>query len=178
VTEPSVLAALLPSGVAVFEAWTPDVEGDLLPEELGHVVRAVPKRVEEFRLGRVCARRALARLGATPAAIGVHTTRAPRWPAGTVGSITHCAGFCAAAVGWATDILAVGIDAEPNQPLPDGVLAGAALDLLRAAVRLRDGELLERAAGLALRTAAQEAMPAVQEEVRASRGALSPAIGA
>ncbi|MEK8104565.1 4'-phosphopantetheinyl transferase superfamily protein [Micromonospora sp. M12] len=48
--------------------------------------------------------------------------REPLWPPGIVGSITHCAGYRAAAVGLASDVAAVGIDAEPHGPLPDGVL--------------------------------------------------------
>jgi 4'-phosphopantetheinyl transferase EntD len=39
-----------------------------------------------------------------------------------VGSITHCAGYRAAAVARAGDVITLGVDAEPNQPLPDGVL--------------------------------------------------------
>ena len=39
-----------------------------------------------------------------------------------MGSITHCAGYRAAAVAWARDAVTVGLDAEPNDPLPHGVL--------------------------------------------------------
>jgi 4'-phosphopantetheinyl transferase EntD len=44
------------------------------------------------------------------------------WPDGVVGSITHCAGYRAAAVARAADVAMIGIDAEPNEPVPDGVL--------------------------------------------------------
>ena len=44
------------------------------------------------------------------------------WPAGIRGSMTHCAGYAAAAVGPISRISAIGIDAEPDAPLPDGVL--------------------------------------------------------
>ncbi len=36
--------------------------------------------------------------------------------------MTHCAGYCAAAVARAGDIAALGIDAEVHAPLPEGVL--------------------------------------------------------
>ncbi|MEU4428968.1 4'-phosphopantetheinyl transferase superfamily protein, partial [Actinoplanes sp. NPDC024001] len=36
-------------------------------------------------------------------------------------SITHCAGYRAAAVAEATSLASIGIDAEPDEPLPDGV---------------------------------------------------------
>ena len=39
-----------------------------------------------------------------------------------VGSITHCAGYRAGAVAWRRDVRALGLDAEPHGPLPDGVL--------------------------------------------------------
>ena len=45
----------------------------------------------------------------------------PQWPAGVVGSITHCAGLVAAAVGWSADWWALGIDAEPAVALDDDV---------------------------------------------------------
>jgi len=44
------------------------------------------------------------------------------WPSGLHGSITHCVGYVAAAVGPSELIAAIGIDAEPDAPLPEGVL--------------------------------------------------------
>jgi 4'-phosphopantetheinyl transferase EntD len=38
--------------------------------------------------------------------------RAPIWPDGVVGSITHTGAFAAAAVAWVADIAALGIDSE------------------------------------------------------------------
>jgi 4'-phosphopantetheinyl transferase EntD len=43
------------------------------------------------------------------------------------GSITHCAGYRAAAVAYLTDVAGIGLDAEPNAPLPDGVLGRIAV---------------------------------------------------
>jgi 4'-phosphopantetheinyl transferase EntD len=48
--------------------------------------------------------------------------RGPRWPQGIVGSITHCAEFRAAAVARSDRIASVGIDAEPDLPLPPEIL--------------------------------------------------------
>ena len=62
----------------------------------------------------------------------------PVWPEGVVGSITHCAGYRAAAVARAEDVLSLGIDAEPDEALPDpGMLELIAL----AEERARLGEL-------------------------------------
>ena len=65
---------------------------------------------------------ALAELGVTPAPILRGERGEPRWPPGFVGSITHCAGYRAAAVARARDVRSIGVDAEPGEPLPDGVL--------------------------------------------------------
>jgi len=43
------------------------------------------------------------------------------WPDGVVGGITHCAGYRAAAVARTDDLAGLGIDAEPAEPLPEGV---------------------------------------------------------
>lgn len=84
---------------------------------------AVESRRREVVTARRCAREALALLGHPPVAIGAGARREPLWPAGATGSITHCDGYRAAAVARATDVAVVGIDAEPAEPLPSGVVA-------------------------------------------------------
>jgi 4'-phosphopantetheinyl transferase EntD len=61
-----------------------------------------------------------------PAPILPGTRGAPGWPAGIVGSMTHCAGYRAAAVAREEYGASIGIDAEPHGPLPDGVLEAIA----------------------------------------------------
>lgn len=120
------LEGILPASVCV--ATTPvDVpDVTLFPEEEAAVRSAVPKRRREFVVGRACARRALAALGRAPAAVPAGCRGEPRWPAGVVGSITHCRGYGACAVAEASAFAAIGIDAEPHAPLPDGVLGAIA----------------------------------------------------
>lgn len=84
--------------------------------------RAVERRRREFATARLCARQALAVLGHPPGPVLPGRRGAPRWPLGVAGSITHCAGYWAAAVAWRRDIRSIGIDAEPAGPLPAGVL--------------------------------------------------------
>lgn len=67
------------------------------------------------------------RAGISPAPLLPGPKREPRWPAGVAGSITHCEGYRAAAVARTTDLVTIGIDAEPHQPLPPGVLDAIAL---------------------------------------------------
>lgn len=117
-----MLDELLPPSAQAVE-----VSGDppgltLYPAEEACIARAVEARRREFTTGRYCARAALRRFGVTPAAITKGASGAPAWPDGVVGSITHCAGYRAAAVALTTDLVTIGIDAEPAEPLPDRVL--------------------------------------------------------
>ncbi|MEV0372195.1 4'-phosphopantetheinyl transferase superfamily protein [Streptomyces sp. NPDC050636] len=111
---------LLPAPIATAEAFhDDDPVSDMFPEELALVARAVPKRQKEFGTVRRCARSALSELGVAPAPILPGPGRAPRWPDGIVGAMTHCTGFRAAAVARSTDVVTIGLDAEPNQPIAD-----------------------------------------------------------
>jgi 4'-phosphopantetheinyl transferase EntD len=128
-----MMESLLPPAVACAEAFDDDpgpvsFAAEAFDDDPGpvsfaeeHVAdRATPGRRAEFRTGRRCAREALARLGRPPVAIPTGPHREPLWPAGVVGSITHCTGYRAAAAALATDLRSVGIDAENHAPLPDG----------------------------------------------------------
>jgi 4'-phosphopantetheinyl transferase EntD len=118
----TIISRILPPYVVTAEAF-----GDLRPaalwlEEAPAVERAVEKRRQEFAAGRELARAALAGLGEPPRAILTGIDREPAWPAGIVGSITHCAGYCAAAVARGDVVAALGIDVEPNARVPVHVL--------------------------------------------------------
>jgi 4'-phosphopantetheinyl transferase EntD len=107
----------------VVETQSQETEEQLFLVEERVVASAGDCRKAEFRLGRACAREALRRLTGRVAAIPRADSRAPIWPAGIVGSITHCAGLTAAAVASKSSLAALGIDAEPADiELPDGVL--------------------------------------------------------
>lgn len=75
---------------------------------------AIGKRKFEFLAGRHCAAEAMRGLLRTPSApaVGIAPDRSPQWPAGIVGSITHCAGFASAAVARQDDAQGLGIDSE------------------------------------------------------------------
>jgi 4'-phosphopantetheinyl transferase EntD len=137
---PGLLADVVPAKAVAAETRADESPAELFPAEEALLARAVQKRRREFTAGRVCARRALARLGVAPAPLLAGPNREPLWPAGVVGSITHCEGYRAAAVARASDVLSIGIDAEPNGPTPDGVFERIALPAesawVRAAVRI------------------------------------------
>ncbi len=127
-----MIERILPPEVASAEAFDDAAEAVLFPEEREVISRAVAKRRGEFATGRACARAALAKLGLPPAAILPGERGAPRWPAGVAGSITHCAGYRAAAVARVGDVVSLGVDAEPNDELPAGVLDFISLEQERA----------------------------------------------
>lgn len=118
-----MIAEILPPAVASAHARDDAPDAELLPGEEEIVARAVEARRRQFATGRICARRALERLGIPPAPILRDGRGAPLWPPGVVGSITHCDGYQASAVARSADMATVGVDAEPNGPLPRGVLA-------------------------------------------------------
>ena len=117
-----MLKLILPAGVESQECFGAAPDDLLFPEEEKVIAHAVPARRREYRAVRSCARACLGRLGYPPAPILPGVGGAPMWPAGVQGSMTHCAGYAAAAVGSESRISAIGIDAEPDMPLPDGVL--------------------------------------------------------
>ncbi|MEV0385291.1 4'-phosphopantetheinyl transferase superfamily protein [Nonomuraea sp. NPDC050643] len=111
---------ILPAWVATAEEFADPPHVTLFPEEEALITRAADKRRHEFRTSRHCAHRALLLLDMTPQPILRGDRGAPAWPPGITGSITHCPGYRAAAV--ARDALAIGIDAEPYAPAPEGIL--------------------------------------------------------
>jgi 4'-phosphopantetheinyl transferase EntD len=90
--------------------------------ETGLLHGAAPARRDAFARGRQCARQACQALGQRAVMIGLGEDRAPIWPEGIVGSITHTTGYTAAAVSFTHRLGYLGIDAEPALPLPDDVL--------------------------------------------------------
>ncbi|MFC7531607.1 4'-phosphopantetheinyl transferase [Actinoplanes sp. GCM10030250] len=116
-----MIELLLPEPVAAVETFDDVADEACFPGEEDLIAAAVESRRREFVTARRCAREALQRLGFAPRPIRPGPRREPLWPPGVVGSITHCAGYRAAAVTTGTVLAGLGIDAEPHGPLPDGV---------------------------------------------------------
>ncbi len=121
-----MLERILPAS-AVVVATTGERSVDLFPEEEAAVGNAVEKRRREFVTARACAREALARLGRPGQPVGAGARGEPLWPAGVVGSITHCAGYRACAVAPDSELVTIGVDAELAEPLPPGLIDDIAL---------------------------------------------------
>jgi len=118
------LRSLLPPEITV-SSQRPDTthaSASLYPVEYDAIAQAVPKRRREFAVGRTCAREALRQLGVAPVAIPVGPHRAPIWPDGYVGSITHCDGFVGAVAASRATFVGVGVDVERIADLDPGVV--------------------------------------------------------
>lgn len=137
-----MLTSLFSAAVVTHEARYPAELPALLAEEARDTHNMSERRLLEFRAGRHCARQALCALGAGAVPVLRGADRAPVWPSGVTGSITHAsgrdAGFAGAAVARITDVRALGLDAELDVPLDD--------DLLPLVLTPRERAALEHAA--------------------------------
>ena len=116
----ALAAPLVGAGVALAIA---DPKGDPLqpfPEESACLSsRAVARRRSEFSAGRAAARNAMVKLGIEPRPVLAGDDRAPIWPRGLVGSISHTYNCAMAAVARRGDVESIGIDAEEGTPLEE-----------------------------------------------------------
>ncbi|WP_406005770.1 4'-phosphopantetheinyl transferase superfamily protein [Streptomyces sp. NBC_00637] len=127
-----MIGELLPESVVAVEAFGEEGvrefgDAPLYPQEEALLERAVAKRRREFTVVRSCARRAMEKLGVPAQPVLPGERGAPQWPDGLTGSMTHCEGYCAAALVRSADLASLGIDAEPHEGLPEGVLSAVAL---------------------------------------------------
>jgi len=129
--DPALVAALaemvLPAGIAVAarnpraipHAADPDAadRSEADRSEALAIQGAVPARQAEFHAGRAAARAAMVALSLPPRPVPMGPDRAPLWPAGVTGSISHSATACVAALGHARDWAGIGVDIEEDSPL-------------------------------------------------------------
>jgi 4'-phosphopantetheinyl transferase EntD len=97
------------------------VHSKLFPEEAALISKAVPKRVREFLAARNLARELFLRLGVAPSSLGRGSMGEPMWPLGVTGSISHSTPLVVVAAARTKDYRALGVDIEPNLPLPPDV---------------------------------------------------------
>ncbi len=124
---PQALArSLFSSEVEIEEADPRALDGALealLPGEESAIERAVTKRRQQYAAGRLCARRALRRLGLdTDTPIPSGKDRAPIWPEGFTGSISHTDNWCAVAVARRDQARSIGLDVEQADSLRDTLI--------------------------------------------------------
>lgn len=115
------LSDIAPSSISIAEATEDELAGplpDLRPPEHLFLPRgAIFGRRTSYHWGRTLARRAMTDLGHSAAPIPAGLAGEPVWPTALVGSITHCASYCAAVVAEQVTWLSVGVDAEVIAPV-------------------------------------------------------------
>lgn len=129
-----LVRAVVPDGVYAAEVRGEGDESGLLPTERAAIGHAVVKRRREYAGARRAARAAWSRLDVPARPLLNAPTREPIWPDGIVGALTHCEGYGAAAVARAGVYDGIGLDAEPNEPLPVGVWSVVGLEEERRAL--------------------------------------------
>lgn len=113
---------LFPPACALHAQAINAAQPPLMAQEQIAVQVAVPARQLEFAAGRASARAALAALGYAPVAIPMGSDRAPVWPKGICGSISHADGIAMAVVAHQVDGLSLGLDIEADRNLPADLL--------------------------------------------------------
>lgn len=102
------------------------------------------QRQREFASGRACAHAALGQLRVA-GHVGRNHDRSPSWPAGAIGSISHCAHLAIAIAALDTHIGSLGVDVEES--------GAVSSDLTAVIFTPAEQRLLGTGAGSALRTA-------------------------
>jgi phosphopantetheine--protein transferase-like protein len=89
-----------------------EVNFELCLEEKLLIQNAVAKRQNEFSAGRLCARRALNRLGIKKCKLIKRPDGSASWPDGISGAISHNDTWCGAAVASNNYVMGIGFDIE------------------------------------------------------------------
>ena len=114
------IRALFPRPVAVAVTDPTAPQPVAFAAETRAIASAREKRRHEFLAGRAAVQAAMRQMGQPPVAVPAGADRAPIWPDGLTGSISHSDSLCAAVLADTRSFPALGIDIEPAEPLaPD-----------------------------------------------------------
>ncbi len=115
---------LVPNNIACVITNGSIITTHVHPDEIQLLQNATDRRKTEFLQGRNCAHIAIKELKCHEhEAIVIGEHREPVWPQNVIGSITHCKGYCAAAVALKNNFIGIGIDAELNTKLEEKLIA-------------------------------------------------------
>jgi 4'-phosphopantetheinyl transferase EntD len=114
-------------------------EDALRSDESASFQSAVAKVRRQSGAARAIARSLLARIGEPPASIPRSASGAPVWPSGIVGSLAHDEAMAVAVIARCADVVAIGVDIEPDEPLAPDLVTVVATPFER---RLYDRALL------------------------------------
>ena len=119
----NALSRHLPAGVASSSGPIAATHAPLAAAERAATARMSASRLQEFAAGRAHARTVLLSLGLQAPVVPVGADRAPLWPQGFVGSISHGGELVVAVAAPSTVLRAIGIDLEPRLPLDSELLS-------------------------------------------------------
>ena len=108
---------LLPKSVGVATSDPRIQSGGVLPAEAVAMAAMTPKRRREFTAGRLAARGAMAEVGHFGHPVPMDADRAPIWPQGLVGSISHTTSSAIALAADNSNFRSLAVDLEPDAPL-------------------------------------------------------------
>ncbi|TGT35801.1 4'-phosphopantetheinyl transferase superfamily protein [Mesorhizobium sp. M8A.F.Ca.ET.165.01.1.1] len=100
----------------------PGDESTLYDSEVTSLGRSVTKVRRQSGAARIVARTLLGQLGFPQLPILKTRSGVPIWPPGILGSLAHHDTVAAAAIAGTKRIAALGIDIEPNEPLPENLI--------------------------------------------------------
>lgn len=117
-TGEALARGLFPQDVALAVTFPWEAPDGLWPEERAGLARPGDARLREFAAGRRAARRAMQALGLPPGPVLHGPDRAPVWPQGLVGSLSHSNSVCMAVLGHAERYASLALDIEEAEELP------------------------------------------------------------
>ena len=121
----AVLALCLRGGGGLIGSCRRILEGDeltLRESERLHLRGALPSLWRASGAVRIIARGLVVQLGGGDATFARAFGKAAEWPKGLIGSLAHDATFAIAVAAPKTPFRSVGVDIEPNSPLPPGLI--------------------------------------------------------
>ncbi|MFV0512335.1 MAG: 4'-phosphopantetheinyl transferase [Jhaorihella sp.] len=128
----TLLRPLLRAEVAIGATDPRSVRNRAMPEEVAGLPRASTKRRRDFAAGRAAAHRAMRGLGGPARPVRIGPDRAPVWPGGLTGSISHSDTACLAAVARSDMVRAIGLDVEDDAGLEPELVATICSETERA----------------------------------------------
>lgn len=136
--------SLVKNDILVLEMFKEECSKMILEDKTTHYS---PKRLIEFRLGRLCAFLSYRKcMGDELCELRIGANRAPEWPKQVVGSISHGAGYVCAAIGKSDRLLGIGIDLEEwgrvKEDLSDTILEPCEAPSVACDEKLSQRELL------------------------------------
>jgi 4'-phosphopantetheinyl transferase EntD len=112
----------------------PGDEHALLPEEAGAFCRSAVQVRRASGAARIVARTLIERLGHKQAALAKSSAGMPIWLKGILGSLAHDSGVAVAAVSTLKNLTGIGIEIEPAEALPAGLIEQVTTPRERASI--------------------------------------------